>query len=406
MNTLPLAVLLLGVATLSQPASAPAEKVAVHAVVKGNTEFALELHQQLRQRPGNICYSPWSISTVLAMTSAGAQGRTLEQLNKTLHLPPAQLTHTGVAALLRQMKVQNGYELNAANAMFVGKDIPWRKEFLELTRTHYGSSIFTTNFQQQPDTARRSINGWVEGQTRQRIRNLIPAGAVNAETKIVLVNAIYFKGQWAKPFSKVSTVPTPFFRTPIDSVQTPMMSQSDSFLYGENAAVQVLGMPYKGGDLMMIFILPRQRNGLAALEKDLVGGHFQAWLARLEFHPTVDVFLPRFRMTYEFDLERTLAAMGMSELFTSQSNLGGMAANYPLKVDAVIHKAFLELQEEGTEAAAATAVIAMPGAAPGARFTPPPPRPVFRADHPFLFSIVDRRSGSLLFVGRVSDPTK
>ena len=408
MNAILLNTLLSLSALASPPPQAPrtpTEKEALQAVVKGNTEFAIDLHQQLRHQPGNLCYSPWSISTVLAMTSAGAQGRTLEQMAKTLRLPDAQFTHPGVASLLRQMKQQNGYELNAANAMFVGKDIPWRKDYLDLTRRYYGSSIFTVNFRAQPESARQSINSWVEGQTRKRIPNLIPANGIKADTGVVLVNALYFKGEWDAPFKKQRTEPMFFSRTPNDKVKAPTMVQSNRFLYGENQDVQVLGMPYKGNDLMMIFILPRERNALAALEKDLTGKHFQTWIERLEPHPTVDVFLPRFKMTFEFNLKQTLAAMGMSDLFANNANLGGMTVNYPLKVDEVIHKAFLELQEEGTEAAAVTAVVAIPGAVPGA-FTPPPPQPVFRADHPFLFSIVDRRSGSLLFVGRVSDPTR
>ena len=407
MNAILLHALLLSVTASAppQPIRPPSEKEAMQAVVTGNTAFAIDLHQQLRQQPGNLCYSPYSISTVLAMTSAGAQGRTLEQMTKTLHLNGDLATHRGVAAIARQMKQQRGYELNAANAMFVGKDVPWRKDFLDLTRLHYGSSIFTVDYA-RPESARQSINAWVEGQTRKRIPNIIPSGSLNADSKIVLVNAIYFKGQWDQPFKKQLTEPMFFSRTPDDKVKTPTMFQSGRFLYGENKEVQVLGMPYKGDDLMMIFILPRERNGLAALEKDLTGKHFQTWIARLESWPTVDIFLPRFKMTFEFNLKQTLAAMGMTDLFGNDANFGGMTTNhYPLKVSEVIHKAFLELQEEGTEAAAATAVMAVVGAAPGA-FTQPPPRPEFRADQPFLFSIVDRRSGSLLFVGRVSDPTK
>lgn len=393
-----------------QPSPTPQatiEKSAVRAVVKANTEFAVDLHQQLRQEPGNFCFSPWSISTVLTMTTAGARERTLEQMVKTLHLPDAQLTHPGSAALLRQMKSQRGYELNAANAMFVGSDLSWRKDFLDLTRKHYGSSIFSVDYLKQPESARQSINAWVEGQTRKRIANLIPKDGVKSASKIVLVNAIYFKGEWDKPFNKRDTTPSPFFRTPSDKILAPMMSQSGAYLYGENRDVQMLGVIYKGNDLMMVFVLPRERNGLPALEKDLTATILQGWLERLEIHPTVDVYLPRFKITYQLDLASTLARLGMSDLFGPNSNLSGMTdSKYPLKVDSVIHKAFLELQEEGTEAAAATAVEAVVGAPPGRTFTPPPPRPIFRADHPFLFGIVDRRSGSLLFMGRVSDPTK
>jgi serpin B len=406
MNTVFLAILSLGIAAApNQGRTTPTEKDALQAVVKGNTEFALDLHRQVCPQPSNLCYSPWSISTVLAMTSAGAQGRTLEQMSGVLHLPDASLTHPGVAAILRQMKVQHGYELSAANALFVGKDIPWRKDFLDLTHKYYGTTMYAVDFRQQPDVARQSINHWVTTQTKKRIPNLIGPGVIDSQTSGVLVNALYFKGQWEQPFKKSETLPRFFDRTPTDRVQTPIMFQSGSFLYSENQAVQVLGMPYKGNDLLMVFVLPKQRNGLAAIEKNLTGRQFRDWISVPAFPERVDVYLPRFKFTSEFDLKETLKAMGMSDAFSEGANFHGMTEKYPLKISAVIHKTYLDLQEEGTEAAAATAVAMMPlMAAPGG-YTPPPP-PVFRADHPFLFSIVDRRSGSLLFVGRVNDPTR
>jgi serpin B len=402
------AVLALGAAVAAQPEPvrplSPTEAMGV--VVRSNTAFAVDLHQQLAQQPGNLCYSPWSISTVLALTSAGAQGQTLEQMAKTLHLPNADLTRAGMAALLQKTKQPRGCELNAANAMFVAKDIPWRKDFLDLTRQSYGSSIFAVDFRARPDVARQSINTWVEGQTRKHIANLIPTGAIDSESTIVLVNAVYFKGQWDKPFKKRETVPLEFARSANDKVKTPTMVQTGAFLYGENQLVQVLGMPYKGNDLMMIFILPRERNGLAKVEKDLTNDHFETWITRLEQHSTVDVYLPRFKMRSEFSLKQTLSTLGMTDAFSDGADFGKMTTRqYPLKISEVRHKAFVELQEEGTEAAAATSVEMTFAASPPG-FQHAPPRVVFRADHPFLFSIVDRRTGSLVFVGRVSDPTR
>ncbi len=389
------------------PAPTQAEVEAVRAVVKANSAFAIDLHQRLCNQKGNLVYSPWSISTVLALTSVGAQGETLAQMNKTLRLPEPRQTHVGVSQLLRLMQWQRGYEMNAVNAMFTGNNIPWRKDFLDYTRYYYGASIYTPNFRDQPEASRQLINGWVEAQTRNRIRGLLPPGAIRPDTGIVLVNAIYFKGAWESPFKQHMTQVMNFSLTAKDKVAGLTMFQSGGFLYGENETVQVLGMPYQGQDLMMMLILPRERNELAKLEKDLTGDHMQDWIARLELHPTVDVFLPRFRLAFELNMKETLADMGMRDLFNDNANLSGMATNHPLKVTGVLHKAFLELQEEGTEAAAATAIPAGVPLSPNPRFfTPPPPRPVFRADHPFLFSIVDRRSGSLLFMGRMSDPTK
>lgn len=386
-------------------AQTPAEIGAVLAVVKGNTAFASDLHRELGRTPGNLCFSPWSISTVLAMTSAGADGQTLAQMNKTLHLPEARLTHPGFAALLKQMKQPTGCELNFANALFVGGHIRWNKNFMDGAGEHFGSSMFGVDFRTAPESARASINAWVEGQTKKRIANLLPAGSVTDKSMIVLVNAVYFKGAWDKPFMKEDTKPIDFFRTRNETVKAPMMFQANPMLYGENKDVQVLAMPFRGGDLMMVFVLPRERHGLAALEKDLTGEHFETWIRRLEAHPEVLVYLPRFKLTSEFALKETLSKMGMADAFGPGANFSKMTTELPPMISEVRHRALVELQEEGTEAAAATAVAAVPGAPPGA-FTPPPPRPVFRADHPFLFSIVDRRSGSLVFVGRVSDPTK
>jgi serpin B len=290
--------------------------------------------------------------------------------------------------------------------LFVRPDVPWRKEFIDVTRKHCGSSIFSVDFAGKPEAARRSINAWVEGQTKKRIAELLPSNCLSAESTMVLVNAVYFKGQWDKPFKKRTTEQLDFSRTPTDKVKTATMVQTERLLYGENKDVQVLGIPYKGHDLMMMLVLPRERNALAKLEKDLTGEQFQTWIDRLRFHDKVDVFLPRFKLTSEFSLSETLSAMGMGDAFGPGADFSKMSAKYPLKISVVRHKAFIELQEEGTEAAAATAVAMVPLAASPGPFMEPPPRVVFRADHPFLFSIVDQRTGSLLFVGRISDPTR
>jgi serpin B len=376
----------------------------VRAVVKGNTEFALSLYGKLRAQSGNLFCSPYSVSTALAMTYAGARGQTAAEMAKALDftLDPGHL-HPAFGALQQQLiqgsGPKHGYQLNVANALWGQEHFGFLPDFLNLTRRDYGAGLREVDFKADPEAARRVINTWVEQQTHDKIKDLLPQGLLTTATRLVLTNAIYFKGFWAEPFKKANTQHEPFKLAGGGQVQVPLMHRKDHFKYHDGGDFQALELPYKGKDLSMVVLLPKKVNGLAALEGRLTTANLAAWLDRLR-EQEVQVALPRFKVTRAFNLNKVLEALGMRRAFIpGGADFTGMSGSNGRKlfIQAVVHKAFVDVNEEGTEAAAAT------GVAEGQEAEPVAP-PVFRADHPFVFLIRDNRSGSILFLGRLTNP--
>lgn len=373
------------------------------AVVKGNNAFALELYQKLKDREGNIFFSPYSVSTALAMTYAGARDNTAAQMTEVLHFTLGQQDlHPAFASLEERL---NGVQekgkalLRVANSLWPQQGYPLLKAYLELVKRYYGVTVTPLDYQGAAAEARNIINRWVEEKTRDRIKNLIQPGILNALTRLVLVNAIYFKGNWASRFDESLTRDDTFFLLSGKKVQAPLMTQQQKFKCGETDALQVLELAYDGEDLSMIVLLPKERDGLPQLERSLTAENLTRWTSILR-KQEVKVFLPRFKMISQFRLDQTLGAMGMTDAFNpDRANFAGMdgRTNW-LYIGAVIHKAFVDVNEEGTEAAAATAVVMR------IKMAKPSPPPIFRADHPFLFLIRDNGSGSILFIGRVTNP--
>jgi serpin B len=386
-------------------AAAPADKrppgIETPAVVKGNTQFALDLYGNLRRRKGNLFFSPFSISTALAMTSAGARGATLEQMAQVLHLPRGKGLHPTLGALLKQANAggKKTYQLSTANALWGQKGHRFRTEFLRLVARDYGGGLREVNFA-EPDAARRTINAWVEEQTRERIKDLIKPGMLNADTRLVLTNAIYFKGDWASQFKKDRTRPRPFHLAGGKTVPVPLMQQTASFGYLDGVTFQVLELPYAGRDLSMVVFLPRLAGALDDVERNLTPGMLGDYLKKLR-KQKVEVYLPRFKLTEEYPLKTVLVGLGMSLPFVrGKADFSGLDGTRELFLSFVVHKAFVEVNETGTEAAAATGV----GIAKSAAGPRPTTIPVFRADRPFVFLIRDKRSGSILFLGRLVNP--
>lgn len=392
--------------------SPPAERsglkeVEVEALVSANTAFALDLYQQLRRGEGNLFFSAYSISVALAMTYTGARGTTAEEMARVLHFDlfkgaggPASRLHPAFGELISRINAlgQSGEcRLSVANALWGQKGAGFLPGFLNLLRTHYGAGLREVDFVSAAEAARKAINAWVEGETQGRIQDLIPPGVLDALTRLVLVNAIYFKGTWASPFSREATREGPFTLPDGHKVTVPMMNRTGRYRYAESETLQVLELPYAGDDLSMVILLPRRADGLSDLEQELTPENLRGWLRRLRPR-RVQVFLPRFTLTSGFRLDEALRTLGMTEAFTSgRADFSGMNGLRDLYISAVLHKAFVEVNEEGTEAAAATAVVVARTAVPS--------RPVvFRADHPFIFLIRERRSGSILFLGRLLDP--
>ncbi len=367
--------------------------------------FALALYQKLKEQDGNLFVSPFSISTCLAMAYAGARGETATQMAQALRFPLDQeRVHPTLGRLLESLNAEQRertYQLVVANALWGQRGYGFFRDFLDLLRTRYGSELHEVDFATGAEAARQTINEWVEEQTREKIKDLIGPGMLDPLTRLVLTNAIYFKGRWRSPFEKDATHPALFHMTAgppgSDDVDVPMMAHTEDFGYMEGEGFQALELPYEGDAFSMVIFLPKRPDGLEGFEQSLTSDNLTALLPRLQIQE-VQVFLPKFKMTSAFQLSEILRSMGMMDAFTlGTADFSGMTDREKLAIAEVIHKAFIEVNEEGTEAAAATATE-MLGCAE------PPSTPVFRADHPFVFPIRDVRSESILFMGRVVDP--
>jgi len=370
------------------------------AVVKGNNVFALDLYGRLRQKDGNLFFSPYSISDALAMTYAGARGQTAEQMATTLHFAlPAQRLHPAFGELIRSLNAggkDRKYQLSVANALWGQKGYTFLPDFIRLTKDVYEGGLKEVDFV-KTEEARKAINHWVEEQTRDKIKDLIPEGALVSDTRLVLTNAIYFKSAWAEAFHEGATKKEDFHLGGGRKVQVPMMHTNEAFRYRDGGTFHALELPYQSRQLSMIVLLPKKVDGLAELEKNLTSARLDEWLKAMKVHQ-VNVALPKFKFSAEFSLKDVLSAMGMPLAFSKQADFTGMTTRERLYIDKVLHKAFVDVNEKGTEAAAATAVVVRPTSAPNY------PRADFRADHPFVFLIRENRTGSILFLGRVANP--
>jgi serine protease inhibitor len=379
------------------------EGVPMDDVIRGNNRFAVELLGQVRDQPGNLFFSPSSISTALAMTYAGARTETAREMAKALHFTlPQERLHPAFASMIQALESgasKGGYRLSVANRLWGQKGYHYRPEFLATTREQYGAELAEVDFAAS-EQARQAINAWISEKTEGKILDLIPSGVLDGLTRLVLTNAIYFKGTWSEPFPKASTREAPFHVTVDETTKAPLMQRQGDLRFWAGEGLKVAELPYAGGTLGMTVLLPDAIDGLPALEAGLTDQKLTRWLSGLRSQK-VAVALPRFKMTSEFSLGQTLAKMGMPLAFDQKrADFSGITSVEPLYIGAVIHKAFVDVNEEGTEAAAATGVVMKTRAA-----MVPQPVAVFRADHPFLFLIRDLKSGSILFLGRVINPS-
>jgi serpin B len=372
------------------------------AIVKANNLFTLSLYAKLRSEKGNLFFSPYSIADALAMTAAGARGETLMEMTKTLHLPEDQ-THTN-AGFRELIKTINGngkerkFQLSTANALWGQKGFNFLPSFEKTAVDDYHAALKEVDFIKETDKARLAINQWVEEQTKNKIKDLIPAGAVDETTRLVLTNAIYFKAAWAHEFREADTKKEDF-KLPGDKkiADVPFMHKTRDLNYFEGGDFQGLEIPYEDHQLQMVVLLPKETAGLEECEKELTAENLAKLEATRKVHQ-VDLALPKFKFTASFKLKPVLTEMGMKQAFTAQADFSGISKSKGLMIDDVLHKAFVDVHEKGTEAAAATAVVVKP--------SEPPPRPkaTFRADHPFIFLIRETQTGTILFMGRVTDP--
>jgi serpin B len=372
--------------------------------------FALDLYEQLalERKDENLALSPFSVHTALAMTSAGARGETLRQMERVLHLEPgaggSAPTHAALGGLVPELTAgarpeeERPFRLVVSNGLWGQKDYPFHASFRELVTRSYGAELGHADFVNAAEEARRTINRAIGRETHGKIEELLAPGALDSLTRLVLTNAIYFKSDWAYPFGKDRTHRAPFHPAPGRSVDVAMMSQTRSFDYAETEELQAVELPYRGGRLSMLVVLPRRLDGLSAVERSLASQGLAPTLGAL-VPRAVKLALPRFSVTGRLSLPRTLATLGMIDAFDSgRADLSGIADIEKLSLKDVVHQAVVEVDEQGTEAAAATAVVVQ---TVSARVEEPV---AFDADHPFLFVIRHEPSGVILFMGRVSNP--
>lgn len=367
--------------------------------------FAVDLFSRWCAGGENVFFSPFSISSALAMTAAGARGETAGQIAAALDLSEGagQLSDAFLSLdtqLAAARKDSPGLAFSVANALFPQQAFAVQPAFLETVRARFKGEAKPLDYQRDPEAARRTINTWVAEQTASRIQDLIAPGLLTPMTRMTLVNAIYFKGQWATPFDVKLTRPAPFAGTGDVTVQAPLMQRRGKMQYAEIGGIQAVDLPYAGNRFSMLVLLPAPGRPLADIAKQVKAGGLREWRAKLE-ETDVTLFLPRFTCTWEIECTRTLAAMGMTDLFDAgKVDLSGIAGKPgDLVVSAVVHKAFVDVAEEGTEAAAATGVVMKMTA-----FRPPERQVVFRADRPFAYFICEQATGCVLFAGVVVRP--
>ena len=376
------------------------------ALVAGNSAFAFDLYHALRAGDGSFFYSPYSISLALAMTYAGARAETEQQMAGALRFTlPQDRLHPAFNALDLALasrgqgargKDGGGFRLNIANALWGQEGYDFLAAFLDTLALNYGAGLRLLDFAGAPEVSRREINTWISAQTEGRIEELIPPGLINSLTRLILTNAIYFNAAWSRPFSARNTQEQPFTLLDGRQVPVPMMRQTEFFAYTAGPGYQAVELPYDGRELAMLLLLP-DAGQFAAFETALTAEKVAGIVARLAGR-RLDLTMPLYTVESEFSLAAVLAALGMPAAFSELADFSGIEPQGELSIADVVHKAFVAVDEAGTEAAAATAVIMM------TRAMMPEDPLVVRVDRPFLLLIRDLQTGAILFVGRVLDP--
>ncbi|MFH2020922.1 MAG: serpin family protein [archaeon] len=366
-------------------------------VVDANNQFGMDLYSVLKnQTDDNIFFSPYSISTALAMTYEGSDGITAEEIQKVFHFPVHTSLRPANARIYNEINKNKKDQLSTANALWAQKDYSFLPEYFDTIDKYYGGKVTNLDFAGDTENSRLTINKWVEDRTKEKIKDLLPEGAIDSSTALVLTNAIYFKGTWILQFDKSRTKETDFFISDKEPIKTQMMTVSGDksrFKYMENDILQMIELPYEGGDISMIILLPKE--DLNHMESELNYENIQLWMEDME-ETKIDVYLPKFKFETKYFMAETLAMMGMPSAFSpGTADFSKMTGSKDLYISKVIHQAYVDVNEEGTEAAAATAVIMAKTSA----FM----KNIFRADHPFIFFIQDK-TGNILFFGRVADP--
>jgi serpin B len=378
----------------------------VNDITKANNQFAIDLYNKInKDSDKNIFFSPWSISTAMVMTYEGARGETAKEIEDVFHFPANDaLRRSSYARILNTLNKAGGkYELSIANAIWLQEDYPFLEDYKDTINRYYLGKIKNLDFKNNPNGASFHINRWVSKNTNNRIRNIVSPEMFNEMSRAVLTNAIYFKGKWVRQFDRDDTKPEDFTLPSGKKIEVPMMRLEDEdlyFKYTEESGVQILEMPYQGDKISMLVLLPKTEiSDINQLESELSAETLQAW--RSMMRPTkVYIYMPKFTLETSYSLTDYLKRMGMNLPFTwPGADFSRMDGTEMLYINKVLHKAYIDVYEEGTEATAATGIFVSIGAIK-VRIKPI----IFRADHPFIFIIQEKETGNILFMGRVNNP--
>ena len=379
-------------------------------VIEANNQFALEFYTHVKDKSEgeNIFFSPYSISTAIAMMYEGARNKTAEEIQSVFHFPEDQSLRRSSFSVIQSYLNRRGtpYELSAANALWVEKEFNLQNTFKTVLTEFYKGEAFDADFKRASERERQRINKWVENETKDKIKDLLPQGSVNSMTRLILTNAIYFKGQWEDQFEKDQTRDEYFWLNESQSETVPMMWKSDDFNYAQPEELQILEIPYEGRELSMLILLPKGKTAedLKSLEESLTIENINLWKSSLQEQKMDEVFIPKFKIKIAYQLSENLEAMGMPLAFNplaqaQDKGFSGITEEKDLYVSDIYHKAFVDVNEEGTEAAAATGIMME-------KVSFILKQEVFKADHPFIFLIQERTTGYILFMGKVANPLR
>jgi serpin B len=372
----------------------------IQQVVNANNQFAFDLYSELvNEEDDNIFFSPYSISSAFAMTFEGADGQTADEIETVFHFPEYSILRPNFAAIYNNINREiRDYELRTGNALWVQKDYPFLEDYMSTVEKYYGGKAANLDFVEETEQSRQTINNFIEEQTNYKIEDLIPPGVLDTATRLVLTNAIYFKGTWVWQFDKSDTRDRDFKITPTNIVKTPTMFMDNDkaeFNYADLGHLQILELPYKGDKISMLILLPNET--LDDVEPILTAENLKDWKSEMESTKLDAIYIPKFEFETKYFMVDTLTSMGMPTPFTwPGADFSGMDGTKNLYISNVIHQAYVKVDEEGTEAAAATAIVMTLGSAL--------PRNVFNADHPFIFLIQEKETGNILFLGRIVNP--
>lgn len=373
----------------------------INPVSISNSKFAADLYKQIKNEPINLFYSPISITSAIAMTYAGASGETLKQISNTLYFSTNQdELHQNYDILLKRFSDTNseGVQLKVANSLWLQENMKITSQYLSITNKYYNAGVIPVNFIADPEKSRKTINNWVEKNTNNKIQDLLPDGSIHSQTRMVLVNAIYFKGPWDKIFDKNQNTSDVFYVYKTCETQATFMNNYINTSFYEDSQLSIVEIPYANQEQSLVIILPKEKYGLKEIEKLFEQKMMDEYIGKME-EKRVALSIPKFKTESTYELKDILSKMGMPIAFTNDADFSGITGDKSLAIDKVIHKAYIDINEEGTEAAAATAVTMRKTAMLLDEVT-------FKADHPFIYFIRDNETNTILFVGRLMNPNQ